>query len=595
MDDNIWNELVAPAVRTKIKLDESALLSVILEVRTDGPKGVAAAKAQARKLAQQAIEEAGDRTEQGVSLSAREASNEIYARLQGKVIRHLVELDLMAPEPSLAGIRPDLDDGQIFNPDNLIKTVIALPLLRKIEDDESLLQSVLIDLNLDCAMGREQAKAKVRDLIERAVAEVGDGDSAQAMREGRSTRQYVFARLQGKVIRRLIELDLETAREEGGPERSAAWRAIHHIWPDFKVRAQIWKSVATVKGDACRRSFATSGKDIVWAVLDSGIDGSHPHFEKYRNLDVPAPLKHMDFTPDTPVEVATADLKDEYGHGTHVAGIIAGELDTDRNPVALTRERDAQGVVSYRGTAIDCAILGVAPQCKLLSYRVLDERGDGEASTVISAIQSLQEINGHGRRIIVHGVNLSLGYDFDPEWFACGQSPLCVEVDRLVRSGVAVVIAAGNTGKGFALTINDPGNAELAITVGATHRDMPHRYGVSYFSSKGPTGDGRRKPDLLAPGERIVSCGAGVDLGTYQKKAGLPVQSGPYYLERSGTSMAAPHVSGILAGILSVRSEFVGQPEELKRILVENATDLKRDPSFQGGGLVDMMRAIQAI
>ena len=103
MDDKAWDDLVAPAVRTKIKLDESALLSVILEVRTDGPKGVAAAKAQARKLAQQAIEEAGDRTEQGVSLSAREASNEIYARLQGKVILHLVELDLMAPEPSLAG------------------------------------------------------------------------------------------------------------------------------------------------------------------------------------------------------------------------------------------------------------------------------------------------------------------------------------------------------------------------------------------------------------------------------------------------------------------------------------------------------------
>src|SRR5439155_15585511 len=98
----------------------------------------------------------------------------------------------------------------------------------------------------------------------------------------------------------------------------------------------------------------------------------------------------------------------------------------------------------------------------------------------------------------------------------CGQSPLCVEVDQLVKSGVVVVVAAGNTGygavnngstsAGLTVTINDPGNADLAITVGATHRDMPHVYGVSYFSSKGPTGDGRVKPDLVAPGEKIISC-----------------------------------------------------------------------------------------
>src|SRR5436309_9291552 len=118
----------------------------------------------------------------------------------------------------------------------------------------------------------------------------------------------------------------------------------------------------------------------------------------------------------------------------------------------------------------------------------------------------------------VHGGNPSVGYEFDAEMFACGQSPLCVEVDRLVRSGVVVVVAAGNTGYGkvaasqrnatvgLSNTINDPGNAALAITVGSTHRDSPHTYGVSFFSSKGPTSDGRIKPDLVAPGERITSC-----------------------------------------------------------------------------------------
>src|SRR5205823_7672082 len=131
----------------------------------------------------------------------------------------------------------------------------------------------------------------------------------------------------------------------------------------------------------------------------------------------------------------------------------------------------------------------------------------------------IQRVNSNGRDIKIHGVNLSVGYAFDPLWFACGESPLCVEVTRLVKAGVVVVVAAGNTGYGYeqdfekgpvaagqALTINDPGNAELALTVGSTHREMPHRYGVSYFSSKGPTGDGRAKPDLVAPGERILSC-----------------------------------------------------------------------------------------
>jgi serine protease AprX len=200
---------------------------------------------------------------------------------------------------------------------------------------------------------------------------------------------------------------------------------------------------------------------------------------------------------------------------------------------------------------------------------------------------------------------MSVGYEFEPEWFACGQSPLCVEVDLLVRSGVVVVVAAGNTGYGYNqdafkgtavpagldLTINDPGNAELAITVGSTHREMPHVYGVSYFSSKGPTGDGRIKPDLVAPGEKILSCAAGEPL----KKAQEKVKGDCEYVEDSGTSMAAPHVSGVIAAFLSVRREFIGRPETVKEIFTSSATDLKRDRHFQGHGLVDLMRAIQSV
>jgi subtilisin family serine protease len=224
------------------------------------------------------------------------------------------------------------------------------------------------------------------------------------------------------------------------------------------------------------------------------------------------------------------------------------------------------------------------------------------------ALQYVREkVNGEGKLLRIHGVNLSLGYEFDAEWFACGQSPLCVEVDRLVRSGVAVVCAAGNTGYGrvgaqerqtkvtLTQTINDPGNANMAITVGATHRDSPHTYGVSYFSSKGPTGDGRLKPDLVAPGERVTSCATGSWLAEVRQEVDDLPADAAVYVDHTGTSMAAPHVSGALAAFLSIRREFIQRPEEVKRIFLETATSLGRERYFQGRGLVDLMRAIQFV
>ena len=252
---------------------------------------------------------------------------------------------------------------------------------------------------------------------------------------------------------------------------------------------------------------------------------------------------------------------------------------------------------------------GVAPNCKLVSLRVLDENGDGRASNVIRALDYIREkINDNPKLMRVHGINLSVGYEFDAEMFACGQSPICAEVNRLVRSGVVVVTAAGNTGYGIVAaqvrqakvglsnTINDPGNAELAITVGSTHRESPHTFGVSFFSSKGPTGDGRIKPDLVAPGERITSCAAGRNLAKVQNDlgGGKPVATA-CYVDDSGTSMAAPHVSGAIAAFLSSRREFIGQPEEVKRIFLDSATPLGRERYFEGRGLVDLMRALQAV
>ncbi len=396
-----------------------------------------------------------------------------------------------------------------------------------------------------------------------------------------------------------MRLDDQTSGKRKGTNTH---RSIFRIWPDFNVKSLITKSVSTVKADAAKASFAAFGEGIVWAVMDSGIAKDHPHFRQHGNLELETPVEHRDFTgtgqqPEKP-------LDDAYGHGTHVAGIIAGELKaSEKHPVrGFSRSRDEVGDTRYDQIEIS-SIAGMAPKCKLVSLKVLDDTGQGLVSNVIAAIAYVQKVNNYGRRLRIHGVNLSVGYDFEPEWFAAGQSPLCVEVDQLVKSGVVVVVAAGNTGYGWNqsqfrgsvpagmdLTINDPGNADKAITVGSTHRDMPHIYGVSYFSSKGPTGDGRLKPDLVAPGEKILSCAAGANLEKAKAKFG-----DCEYVEDSGTSMAAPHVSGVIAAFLSIRGEFIGRAEEVKAIFVGTCTDLKRDRTFQGAGLIDLMRAIQSV
>lgn len=475
---------------------------------------------------------------------------------------------------------------------------------------------IIIDLNLEYLGGREAARKWVIDNLETAKDKVGVHDAGQEIHfeKDQLNSQYIFARLEARAIQKLVELDMKDAKD-AAEERNAKTdkpevkrqidpskcRAIFHIWPDFEISACINKSIATVKADAAQNSFSARGAGITWAVMDSGIDKSHEHFKKHANID-PLSTWHKDFTVD-----GGGPLKDENGHGTHVAGIIAGEwrVPTDapadvHRPVAVTRYLKNTEDVELQETRLD-GVGGMAPQCKLVSLRVLDENGKGAVSNLIAAIGHVQEINGYGRRLLIHGVNMSVGYNFEPEWFACGQSPLCVEVDRLVKSGVVVVAAAGNTGygtlksaggvtsAGMALTINDPGNADLAITVGSTHRDMPHIYGVSYFSSKGPTGDGRMKPDLIAPGEKIISCATGA------LKAEGAKDKACDYVETSGTSMAAPHVSGVIAAFLSVRGEFIGKAERVKEIFLSTATDLRRDHYFQGAGLVDLMRAIQSV
>jgi subtilisin family serine protease len=161
---------------------------------------------------------------------------------------------------------------------------------------------------------------------------------------------------------------------------------------------------------------------------------------------------------------------------------------------------------------------------------------------------------------------------------------------------VLLVIAAGNEGfmtlessdgpfeANMDLSIGDPANLEEALAVGSVHKENPHSYGISYFSSRGPTADGRQKPDCVAPGERILSC-----------RHDFPARSkdvDKLYVEMSGTSMAAPHVAGVCAAFMSIRREFIGEPDKVKEIVLANCTDLGRDRPMQGAGLPNLVRML---
>ena len=417
-------------------------------------------------------------------------------------------------------------------------------------------------------------------------------------------RQYLRCLLTQDQITQLGEAD------RAGPH------SIFRIWPDFKLEPHIDRSASTVKADAAARSYGTNGDGIVWAVVDSGIDESHPHFscpDIGPNLtDERVADLHRDFTPLLKPNGAVGDdpkpaLQDAFGHGTHVAGIIAGAMPRAPALVKIAANQptsDDMPVWVERKLTPGSSLTSMAPKARIVSLKVLDDDGDTSSSVVIGALDYVRAVNADGRQVI-HGVNLSVGCDWYPDEYAAGQSPLCRAVDELVSSGVVVVVSAGNSGAGGTLigksgdvsgqlsTITDPGNAAKAITVGSTHRFAPHTYGISYRSSKGPTLDGRLKPDLVAPGERITSAATGALRDGVSPLEGDPTVAA--YIEDSGTSMAAPHVSGAIAAFLSVRSEFIGQPDEVKRLFCENATPLGRHEFYQGAGMLDLMRVLSNV
>jgi subtilisin family serine protease len=346
---------------------------------------------------------------------------------------------------------------------------------------------------------------------------------------------------------------------------------VYAVWRSSRKAKLTARSLQTLKADAALASFGAAGQGITWAVLDTGLRADHPHFKAANDGNGSLIDAVWDCTqPGKPVSIAKA--QDPDGHGTHVAGIISG--------------KEAAG--PHRG---------VAPRATLVVYKVLDDQGEGEDAWIIKALDHIAQRNANsGATVQVHGINLSLGGPFDATVYGCGFSPICAELRRQWRDGVLVVVACGNEGQlqvqtaggevdlNTAMSIGDPANLEDCIAVGSVHADKPHLYGVSSFSSRGPTADGRPKPDVVAPGERISSCNASFHAG-----------KGDLYRVESGTSMAAPHVSGLLAAFLSVRREFIGRPDDVKRILLDACNDLGRDRYHQGRGLPNLMQMLLSV
>jgi subtilisin family serine protease len=333
-------------------------------------------------------------------------------------------------------------------------------------------------------------------------------------------------------------------------------------------RARLQATIASIR----RRN--VNGRDLDWALLELLI--------RFDPMDAPVP---------------------EDPHGTHVAGILAGDLP---HGAPLVEGTSATPGEPFAGVCPDirlydlrvfgdpsrsCAAAGERPNASATGGPLaLDATRGGDEFTILAALDYISWINRDQQRPAVHGVNLSLSLRHLVESHACGRTPVCDACNRLVANGTVVVAAAGNAGfdgrssegsmgTGYRSTsITDPGNAEDVITVGSTHRSEPHTYGVSYFSSRGPTGDGRMKPDLVAPGEKINST--------------IP---GDKMLVKDGTSMAAPHVSGVCALLMARHRELIGQPRRIKQILMATSTDLGRERCFQGAGLVDALRALQSV
>lgn len=323
---------------------------------------------------------------------------------------------------------------------------------------------------------------------------------------------------------------------------------VSYISLDRPVNAMLDYAAGAVNAPVAWNS-GLSGSGVGVAIIDSGI---YPHPDLRSAWGQSRVVYRQSF-------IGGGVQYDDYGHGTHVAGILAGNGSLSSMPGSLH------------------VLRGVAPNANLLDLRVLDKNGMSADSTVIAAIQRAVQLKS---KYNVRVINLSLGR---PIYEGCAWDPLCQAVEAAWRNGIVVVTAAGNSGRNGYATVLAPGNSPHAITVGCmkTMETYPRSDDlIASYSSRGPTYiDLTVKPDVVAPGNLVVSLLApGSTLaGLYPANVVAPSyytnsnHSGPaQYFRLSGTSMATPVVSGAVALMLQKNPGL--SPDTVKARLMKSAT-----------------------
>jgi serine protease AprX len=315
------------------------------------------------------------------------------------------------------------------------------------------------------------------------------------------------------------------------------------------------------------RGIIGAGIDV--AVIDSGVvpvDGLRARGKVVSGPDLSFEAEVCD---DKGCRPGPAQNYDSYGHGTHMAGIIAGRDDN-----ASPR--------NYRDPDV---FIGMAPGARIVSVKVADASGATDISQVIAAIDwVVQNRNRNGLNIRV--LNLSFGTDGVQDYQL---DPLTYAAEVAWHSGIAVVVAAGNGGYGTT-KLNNPAYDPYVIAVGGA--DSRGTYGVQddVVPAWSSTGDGTRNPDLVAPGTSVVSLRSP---GSYLDTVYPGARSGERLFRGSGTSQAAAVVSGAAALLLQQRPGMT--PDELKALLMGTAERLPAaDPIAQGSGMLDLVNARDA-